>query len=268
MSPPIARFSARTRPADRRHLGAPDGRVRSSSATADRDRTVPRAAAVGSSMACGIMMRVRALPMLLVLSGSVVATSLALKGKPGSAAALLPVFVLLAGVNSPLIFPRSIGALEARRHSEADGRPVVFRRPGCVCCPRPRIRLGRGGREGGQRRLRDHARCRRGRPAPRQPRPRTGAGAARAFRVTGSGSRLPEVSPGPPPVREPCFRCARAGGNRRVRGRGSCRSPRCRMARGPRSGPMRPASCDAGRPSPLAVRRRDRPVRCCPWSPG
>lgn len=62
---------------------------------------------------------------------------------PGTAAVLLLVFVLLAGVNSPLVFPRSIGALEAQHRSAVDGRPVVFWRPGCKYCIRPRIRLGR-----------------------------------------------------------------------------------------------------------------------------
>lgn len=54
--------------------------------------------------------------------------------------------MLLAGVNSPLIFPRSIGLLEARRRSAADGRPIVFWRPGCAYCQRLRIRLGRDAR--------------------------------------------------------------------------------------------------------------------------
>ncbi|GAB2815518.1 glutaredoxin domain-containing protein [Streptomyces chlorus] len=92
------------------------------------------------------MTRVWILPMPLVLSGSVVATGLTLRGSPGRAVALLLLFALLAGVNSPLIFPRSIGALEAQSRSEADGRPIVFWRPGCVSCLRLRIRLGRGAR--------------------------------------------------------------------------------------------------------------------------
>ncbi|RVU22944.1 hypothetical protein EOT10_20980 [Streptomyces antnestii] len=83
------------------------------------------------------------LPVLLVLCGSIAVTGLTLEGSPGAAAAFLLVFVLLAGVNSPLIFPRSIGALEAQRRSAADGRPIVFWRPGCKFCIRLRIRLGR-----------------------------------------------------------------------------------------------------------------------------
>ncbi|MEW2414680.1 glutaredoxin domain-containing protein [Streptomyces sp. NPDC046866] len=89
------------------------------------------------------MMRAWILPVLLVLFGSAVAAGQFLKGSPGTAAALLPVFVLLAGVNSPLVFPRSIGALEAQRRSAVDGRPVVYWRPGCTYCLRLRMRLGR-----------------------------------------------------------------------------------------------------------------------------
>lgn len=85
--------------------------------------------------------------MLLVLCGSVVATGLIFRGRPGEAVALLLVFVLLAGVNSPLVFPRSIGALEAQRRSAVDGRPVVFWRSGCRYCQRLRFRLGRSARQ-------------------------------------------------------------------------------------------------------------------------
>lgn len=92
------------------------------------------------------MMRAWILPVLLVLSGSAVATGQAFKGSSGTAAALLLAFLALAGVNSPLIFPRSMGAQEAQRRSAVDGRPVVFWRPGCKYCIRLRIRLGRSAR--------------------------------------------------------------------------------------------------------------------------
>ncbi|MFD5856693.1 glutaredoxin domain-containing protein [Streptomyces chartreusis] len=92
------------------------------------------------------MTRVWFLPLLLVVGGSAVATALFLDGSPGAAAALLLVFLLLAGVNSPLIFPRSIGALEAQRRSAVDGRPIVYWRPGCPYCMRLRVRLGRAAR--------------------------------------------------------------------------------------------------------------------------
>ncbi|WP_063735155.1 glutaredoxin domain-containing protein [Streptomyces sp. RTd22] len=91
-------------------------------------------------------MRAWTLPMLLVLCGSATATGLIFRGSVGAAAALLLVFVLLAGAHSPLVFPRSIGALEAQRRSAADGRPVVYWRPGCAYCIRLRTRLGRRAR--------------------------------------------------------------------------------------------------------------------------
>ncbi|MEU0280893.1 glutaredoxin domain-containing protein [Streptomyces sp. NPDC006195] len=93
------------------------------------------------------MTRAWILPILLVLCGAAVATGLAFEGKPGSAAALLLGFALLAGVNSPLVFPRSISALEAQRRSAVDGRPVVYWRSGCKYCLRLRVRLGRSARQ-------------------------------------------------------------------------------------------------------------------------
>ncbi|MCQ8774300.1 glutaredoxin domain-containing protein [Streptomyces telluris] len=93
------------------------------------------------------MMRAWILPLLLVLCGSVLAAGLIFTGSPGAATAPLLLFVLLAGVHSPLVFPKSIGALEAQRRSAVDGRPVVFWRSGCKYCLRLRIRLGRSARQ-------------------------------------------------------------------------------------------------------------------------
>jgi len=101
---------------------------------------------VDPSVACIVMTRAWILPMLLVLCGSTVGTGLVLRGASGAGVALLLAFVVLAVVNSPLIFPRSIGAQEAQRRSAVDGRPVVFWRPGCKYCVRLRIRLGRSAR--------------------------------------------------------------------------------------------------------------------------
>ncbi|WP_328753075.1 hypothetical protein OHT57_00350 [Streptomyces sp. NBC_00285] len=70
------------------------------------------------------MMLAWILPMLLVLSSSAVATGQIFKGSPGTAGALLPAFLALAGVNSPLIFPRSIGALEAQRRNAVRALPM------------------------------------------------------------------------------------------------------------------------------------------------
>ncbi|WP_318216589.1 glutaredoxin domain-containing protein [Streptomyces sp. SCL15-6] len=93
------------------------------------------------------MMRTWFLPILLVLCGSVVVTGQIAKGNLGAAAALLLPFLALVGVNSPLMFPRSIGAEEAQRRSVVDGRPIVFWRPGCKYCMRLRIRLGGSARQ-------------------------------------------------------------------------------------------------------------------------
>ncbi|MFJ8195900.1 glutaredoxin domain-containing protein [Streptomyces sp. NPDC096152] len=93
------------------------------------------------------MMRAWLLPLSFVLCGSVVAAGLASEGSSLGAVAALLLFVLIAGVNSPLVFPRSIGAVEAQRLGAADGRPVVFWRPGCTYCLRLRFRLGRRARQ-------------------------------------------------------------------------------------------------------------------------
>lgn len=85
-------------------------------------------------------------PVLLVLCGAGLATWQAVTGTAGAAVVSLLAFAVLAGVNSPLVFPRSIGAREAQRRSADDGRPVVYWRPGCTYCLRLRFRLGRRAR--------------------------------------------------------------------------------------------------------------------------
>lgn len=52
-------------------------------------------------------------------------------------------FLVLALIFSPLIFPRSLTNEAARQLSAADGRPIVYWRPGCQYCLRLRLRLGR-----------------------------------------------------------------------------------------------------------------------------
>ncbi|MFC7933247.1 glutaredoxin domain-containing protein [Streptomyces cinereoruber] len=91
------------------------------------------------------MTRARTLPLLFLLCGSVLAWAV-FEESPGRAAVILLVFLLLAAAHSPLVFPRSIGAEEARRLSALDGRPIVFWRPGCKYCLRLRVRLGRDAR--------------------------------------------------------------------------------------------------------------------------
>ncbi|MFI2780433.1 glutaredoxin domain-containing protein [Streptomyces sp. ALB3] len=92
------------------------------------------------------MTRVWIIPVVLVLSGSFLAASQGAEGAVGASVALLAVFVLLAGVYSPLPFPPSTDTAEARRRSAADGGPIVFWRPGCTYCLRLRLRLGRSAR--------------------------------------------------------------------------------------------------------------------------
>lgn len=53
------------------------------------------------------------------------------------------VFVVLAALLSPLVFPRSVTAAQAQERSARDGRPIVYWRPGCRYCLRLRRRLGR-----------------------------------------------------------------------------------------------------------------------------
>jgi glutaredoxin len=92
------------------------------------------------------MVRPWVLSMLFVLGGVALAAPRAARGEPVEAAVFLLLFVLLGALCSPLVFPRSLGAAEARRRSEADGRPIVYWRPGCTYCLRLRIRLGRSAR--------------------------------------------------------------------------------------------------------------------------
>ncbi|MFE1950872.1 MULTISPECIES: glutaredoxin domain-containing protein [Streptomyces] len=85
-------------------------------------------------------------PSLIALCGAALATVQVLEDSPGAAVGVLLLFLALAGATSPLVFPRSVGAAEAQRRSAADGRPVVYWRPGCAYCLRLRARLGREAR--------------------------------------------------------------------------------------------------------------------------
>ncbi|MBG0826615.1 hypothetical protein HS041_02345 [Planomonospora sp. ID67723] len=92
------------------------------------------------------MMRRWTVPMVLAVSGLVVAARQIAGGSPGAAAVWSLAFLLLAGALSPWAFPASVTDAEARRRSAADGRPIVYWRPGCRYCLRLRIRLGRDAR--------------------------------------------------------------------------------------------------------------------------
>lgn len=67
-------------------------------------------------------------------------------GTPKSAVFTVVWFAMIAWIASPLFFPRSVPASEAKARSAADGRPIIYWRPGCRYCIRLRFRLGWSGR--------------------------------------------------------------------------------------------------------------------------
>jgi mycoredoxin len=83
-------------------------------------------------LACGLVVAVPDLLAPEVTAGDVAAAVLVVLVAAGFAALL-----------SPLAFPRSVAAAEAQARSAADGRPVVYWRPGCRFCLALRFRLGR-----------------------------------------------------------------------------------------------------------------------------
>ncbi|MFC7533682.1 glutaredoxin domain-containing protein [Actinoplanes sp. GCM10030250] len=84
------------------------------------------------------MVRRWRLAILTVLCGALIAAVKLGDGSPWGAALILAIFLGLAFAVSPQLFPRPETAAEAR----ADGRPVVYWRPGCPFCIRLRARLG------------------------------------------------------------------------------------------------------------------------------
>jgi mycoredoxin len=83
------------------------------------------------------------LTLLMLVVGVVIAAFSASDGSWGLAVVQLAVFVLLGCLFSPLVFPRSVSAAEAA----AQGKPIVYWRPGCQFCLRLRLRtLGVAGR--------------------------------------------------------------------------------------------------------------------------
>jgi mycoredoxin len=83
---------------------------------------------------------------LAVIGGVAVAAIDFRDAPPVSLAVLLVFFAGVAVVLSPLAFPRSLEAADALARSAADGRPIIYWRPGCVFCMRLRASLGRAGR--------------------------------------------------------------------------------------------------------------------------
>ena len=82
-------------------------------------------------------MRSWRIALVVLLVGVVLAVVSVLGDSPGQAVVQLAVFVPLAGLFSPLVFPRSVTAAEAARR----GRPIVYWRPGCQFCLRLRVML-------------------------------------------------------------------------------------------------------------------------------
>jgi len=62
---------------------------------------------------------------------------------PWPSLVLLVAFIVMASLISPLPFPRAVSAERARLQALADGRPIVYWRPGCQYCLLLRARLGR-----------------------------------------------------------------------------------------------------------------------------
>ncbi|MEV5398074.1 glutaredoxin domain-containing protein [Streptomyces cellulosae] len=92
------------------------------------------------------MIRGWMLPLLLTAAGALGAAGQFADGRTVAGVVVLLALVGFAVVNSPLVFPASVGSEEARRRSAADGRPVIYWRPGCRYCRRLRFALGRDAR--------------------------------------------------------------------------------------------------------------------------
>ncbi|WP_436527667.1 glutaredoxin domain-containing protein [Actinoplanes sp. HUAS TT8] len=84
------------------------------------------------------MMRRWGLALLSAACGVLVAALKLSQGSTVGAAVLLALFLFLAVVTSPLVFPRGVLAAEA----VAGNLPIVYWRPGCPYCLRLRARLG------------------------------------------------------------------------------------------------------------------------------
>lgn len=79
---------------------------------------------------------------MLVFAVVVAATRFAERSYGPGAVELL-VFLLMAWLMSPLVFPVQLAPF---KRSADDGRPIVSWRPGCQYCLRLRLRLGRDAR--------------------------------------------------------------------------------------------------------------------------
>jgi hypothetical protein len=80
---------------------------------------------------------------VLFACGVVVGGAMLTSGEVAGGVLLFLVCTALAAVVSPRAFPRSVTDVSARDSSAADGRPIVYWRPGCPFCMRLRASLGR-----------------------------------------------------------------------------------------------------------------------------
>jgi mycoredoxin len=88
-------------------------------------------------------MRRWALTFVELACGAAATVAVWASGRTGLAVALFVIFVILGVLASPRAFPRSTSAAEAQASSAADGRAIVYWRPGCPFCLRLRGSLGR-----------------------------------------------------------------------------------------------------------------------------
>jgi mycoredoxin len=80
---------------------------------------------------------------VLACCGAVLGVALAATVSRVAGAVLFLVFAGFALLGSPRAFPPPLTDAEAKHRSAADGRPIVYFRPGCPFCMRMRTRLRR-----------------------------------------------------------------------------------------------------------------------------
>lgn len=89
------------------------------------------------------MLRRWTLAIVTAVCGVLVGVRQLVAGLPVVGGVELLIFLVLALLLSPWAFPRPMAAVDAQRASAADGRPVVYWRPGCRYCLQLRFSLGR-----------------------------------------------------------------------------------------------------------------------------
>ncbi|MFJ6167832.1 glutaredoxin domain-containing protein [Micromonospora orduensis] len=89
------------------------------------------------------MLRRWTLAIVTAVCGVLVGVRQLSAGLPVVGGVELLIFLVLALLLSPWAFPRPMAAVDAQQASAADGRPVVYWRPGCRYCLQLRFSLGR-----------------------------------------------------------------------------------------------------------------------------